>query len=134
VIPRDEDNVNAAVDLNVPPFNVIVAALPKWASAPTETLPAKIVVPPEYEFDALDNVSVPAPDFVNTPVPDTTPDNVAEEATSIVAVPDKTIGSAIGEAPNFNVELVTVVEAALAPSALVFATSSVPEFTAVVPL
>jgi hypothetical protein len=97
-------------------------------------VPAEIVVPPEYEFDALDNVSVPAPDFVNTPVPDTTPDNVAEEATSIVAVPDKTIGSAIGEAPNFNVALVTVVDAETSPSPLVFVTSSVPAFTAVVPL
>jgi hypothetical protein len=126
--------VNVAVDLNVPPFNVIVAAVPKWASAPTETVPAEIVVPPEYEFEPLDNVNVPTPDFVNTPVPDTTPDNVTEDATSIVAVPDKTIGSAIGEAPNFNVAFVTVVDAALAPSALVFVTSSVPAFTAVVPL
>jgi hypothetical protein len=125
---------------NVPPDRTSVepAFVPSAVVDEACTIPAAIVVAPVYVLVAVENVRVPVPVFVSEFAPefDTTPVTVAVSLplTSIVTFPDKTIGSAIEYDPIFSVELVTVVEAALAPSALVFATSSVPAFTAVVPL
>lgn len=83
VMPRFVERVKVVVALNEPPFKVIDVALteggavPRLTSAATDNVPAVIDTPPELVFVA-ERVSVPAPDFVIVPVPDTTPDNVPE--------------------------------------------------------
>ena len=71
----DDEYVNvllAEVNVIIPGYDagvVLDPSVPDTLILPPEVL---MVVLPEYVF-APDNVSVPAPDFCNAPVPDTTP-------------------------------------------------------------
>ena len=167
VMPRFVERVNVEVACNVPPSKVIDVALtepgaaPRLRSAATDNVPAVTDTPPELVFVA-ESVSVPAPDFVIVPVPDTTPDKVAvdDDATWIVAaadiatvpltvppavkskapaddtpVPARLNGSEIEYAPIASVApLDTDVLPPVPPSAEVFPTVKVPALTVVAPV
>jgi hypothetical protein len=66
--------------------DTLAPSVPVTKIVPPESL---IVVSPEKEF-APDNVNVPAPNFCNTPVPDTTPAYVKESLRSNFRVPEFT--------------------------------------------
>jgi hypothetical protein len=171
VIPRFVERVKVEDACNVPPFKVIDVALtepgaaPRLRSAATDNVPAVIDTPPELVFVPVAppvKVSVPAPDFVSEPVPDTTPDTVAvyDDATWIVAaadiatvpltvppavklrapaddtpVPARLNGSAIEYAPISSVApLDTDVLPLVSPSAEVLPIVNVPALTVVAPV
>ena len=76
-IPRSVDREKFAVVASVPPFRrnwlaTSDAALPSPESAAIEMVPAEMVVAPVYVL-MPESVSVPAPIFVNVPLPATMP-------------------------------------------------------------
>lgn len=68
----------AALIRSVAPFETVVApvVLPKLLSLVMSSTPVVIATAPEYEVFAPDKVSVPVPDFVKAPDPETTPEIV----------------------------------------------------------
>ena len=77
--------IDTAPTASVPPLDTVVVpeVLPRALVLPAVRIPPLTVIEPEYDELAPDNVSVPVPDFVKAPEPETTPETVAvaKEAT-----------------------------------------------------
>ena len=155
--------IDTAPTASVPPLDTVVVpeVLPRALVLPAVRIPPLTVIEPEYDELAPDNVSVPVPDFVKAPEPETTPETVAvaEEATWTVEsdetvtapeavpepekysapaddtpVPDSVNGSAVVNAPTCNVApLATVVVPVESPRALLLPTMNVPALTEIDP-
>ena len=135
VIPRRE--LTPAVVVSVPPFSVrIPAGLPKAASVPMATVPARMARPPFQVFAPV-RVSVPVPSLISWPVPETTPDQV-ELLPPVLRVPPPDCT----ESPRALLKALErrsdppskVTEPAAAPSRESAPTDSVPDRTIVPPV
>ena len=167
VIPRFVLNVSVAVACRVPPLSVIevaeadTGAAPRLRSVAIDRIPPVTDTPPSLVLVA-ERMSVPAPDFVMAPDPETIPEIVADcpDATCTVAADDSATvpvtvppavkfsapaddtpdparlrGSPIVYAPTCRVApLDTEVLPPVPPSAEVLPTTKVPALTVVAPV